>query len=193
MTKFYTVSSQAKELSDEAKVLRTKNKELEDKLLLKKGEGIRLTEKLTCLQGIEKGLRNQVEELKTDSIEKETHISYFEGKCQELTSSLENAKKDAIATYMKLDDFTSRLGQNYAADYEDFRSDAKEAFLEWTSIPSKFLLQQKAPCFRRALRMSTSWTMLQLSLLKKMLSPPRTILSLGRMPLVVYLSNLHFL
>ena len=58
MTKFYTVSSQAKELSDKAKVLRTKNKELEDKLLLKKGEGIRLTEKLTCLQGIEKGLRN---------------------------------------------------------------------------------------------------------------------------------------
>ena len=58
MAKFYTASSQAKELSDEAKVLRTKNKELEDELLLKKGEGIRLTEELTLLQGIEKELRN---------------------------------------------------------------------------------------------------------------------------------------
>ena len=95
---------------------------------MKKGEGIRLIEELTRLQGIEKELRNQVEELRTNSIEKETRISHFVGKCQELTSSLENAKKDAIATYMKSDDFTSRLDQNYAAGYEDFCSDAKEAY-----------------------------------------------------------------
>ena len=49
MAKFYTASNQARELSDEAKVLRTKNKELKDELLLKKGEGIKLTEELTCL------------------------------------------------------------------------------------------------------------------------------------------------
>ena len=122
------MSSQAKELSDEAKALRIKNKELKDKLLLKKREEIRLTEELTRLQGIEKELRNQVEELKMDSIEKETRISYFEGKCQELTSSLENAKKDTIASYMKSSNFTSCLDQNYVAQYEDFCFDAKETY-----------------------------------------------------------------
>ena len=70
-----------------------------------------------------------MEELKTNSIKKETRISYFERRCQELTSSLENAKKDAIATYMKSDNFTSRLDQNYVAGYKDFCSDAKEAYL----------------------------------------------------------------
>ena len=39
--------------------------------------------------------------------------------------------------------------------------------------------------------MSTSWTMLQLSLLKMMPSSPRTTQSLGRMPPVVYLNNFH--
>ena len=148
MAKFYTTSSQARELNDEAKALRTKNKELKDELLLKKGEGIRLTEELTRLHGIEKELWNQVEELKTDSIEKETHICYFEGKCQELTSSLENARKDAIATYMNSSDFTNRLDQNYVACYEIFALMPMRPILGWNSIPSKFLLQQKAPCFK---------------------------------------------
>jgi len=97
---------------------------------LKKGELIRLTEELTHLQGIEKELRNQVEELKTDSIEKETRINHLEVKCQGFTSSLENTKKEAIATFMKSNDFTNCLDQHYVAGYEDFRSDAKEAYLE---------------------------------------------------------------
>ena len=46
---------------------------------------IRLTEELTCLEGIEKKLRNKVEKLKADSIEKETCINHLEVKCQELT------------------------------------------------------------------------------------------------------------
>ena len=78
--------------------------------------------------GNREGTKEPVEELKTNSIKKETRISYFERRCQELTSSLENAKKDAIATYMKSGDFTNRLDQNYVAGYEDFRSDAKEAY-----------------------------------------------------------------
>ena len=53
MSKFYTADSQAKELCDEAKAVRTK-----DEFLLKKGEVIRLTKELTRLQGIEKKLRN---------------------------------------------------------------------------------------------------------------------------------------
>ena len=49
MAKFYTASSQAKELCDEAKAAKTKNKELKDEFLLKKGEVIRLIEELTRL------------------------------------------------------------------------------------------------------------------------------------------------
>ena len=48
-------------------------------------------------------------------------------KCQGFTSSLENAKKEAIATFMKSNDFTNLLNQYYVAGYEDFHSDAKEA------------------------------------------------------------------
>ena len=71
-----------------------------------------------------------MEELKADSIEKETRINHLEVKCQGFTSSLEKAKKEAIATVMKSNDFTNRLDQHYVAGYEDFRSDAKEAYPE---------------------------------------------------------------
>ena len=130
MEKFYTASSQAKELCDEAKAAKAKSKELKAKFLLKKGEVIRLTEELTRLQGIEKKLRNKVEELKADSIERETCINHLEVKVQGFALSLENAQKEAIATFMKLDYFTNHLDQHYAAGYEDFCSDAKEAYFE---------------------------------------------------------------
>ena len=73
---------------------------------------------------------NQVKELKTDSIKKETCINHLEVKCQGFTSSLESAKKEAIATFMKSNDFTNRLDQHYVTGYEDFSSDTKEAYLE---------------------------------------------------------------
>ena len=80
MAKFYTTSSQAKELCDEAKSTKAKSKKLNNEVFLKKGEVIRLTEERTRLQGIEKKLKNQVEELKADSIEKETRISHLRWK-----------------------------------------------------------------------------------------------------------------
>ena len=43
---------------------------------------------------------------------------------------MENAQKEAIATFMKLDYFTNHLDQHYVAGYEDFCSDAKEAYFE---------------------------------------------------------------
>ena len=85
MVKFYIVSSQAKELCDEAKDAKAKSKELNSEVVLKKGEVIRLAEELTRLHGIEKKLKNKVEELKADSIEKETRISHLEVKIQGFT------------------------------------------------------------------------------------------------------------
>ena len=85
MVKFYIVSSQAKELCDEAKDAKAKSKELNNEVILKKGEVIRLAEELTRLHGIEKKLKNKVEELKANSIKKETRISHLEVKIQGFT------------------------------------------------------------------------------------------------------------
>ena len=91
MSKFYTASTQAKELCDEAKATKEKSKELSNEVLLKKGEVIRLTEELTCLQGIERKLKDKVEKLKENSIKKETRIIHLEVKVQGFTLSLEKA------------------------------------------------------------------------------------------------------
>ena len=49
MLNFYTTSSEAKKLYEEAKMAKEKNKELNNEVLLKKGEVIRLTEDLNRL------------------------------------------------------------------------------------------------------------------------------------------------
>ena len=79
MSKFYTASTQAKELCEEAKTAREKNKELNKEVHLKKGEVIRLTEDLNRLHRVETNLKNEVEELKANSVEKETRIVHLEG------------------------------------------------------------------------------------------------------------------
>ena len=67
MLKLYTATCQAKELATEAKT-----KELNNEVLLKKGEVLRFTEDFNHLQGSETKLKNEVEELKADNIEKDT-------------------------------------------------------------------------------------------------------------------------
>ena len=128
MSKFYTASTQAKELCEEAKTAKEKNKELNKEVLLKMGEVIRLTEDLNRLHGVEMKLKNEVEELMTDSVEKETRIVHLEGQILEFNSSLEKAREEAVAAFKKSDEYKNRLNSHYAAGYEDFRADAKEAF-----------------------------------------------------------------
>ena len=128
MSKFYTASTQAKELCEEAKTVREKNKELNKEVLLKKGEVIRLTENLNRLYGVEMKLKNEVEELKADSVEKETRIVHLEGQVSGFNSSLEKAREEAVAAFKKSDEYKNRLDSHYAAGYEDFRADTKEAF-----------------------------------------------------------------
>ena len=71
-----------------------------------------------------------MEELKADSIEKETCITHLEVKVQEFTSSMEKAQKEAVAAFMKSNEFKNRLDRHYAVGYEDFHSNAKEAYPE---------------------------------------------------------------
>ena len=128
MSKFYTASTQTKELCDEAKAAMEKNKELANEVLLKKGEVIRQTEEVTRLLVVETKLKNEVEKLKADSIEKETRITHLEGKVLGLTSFMEKAQKEAVVAFIKSDKFKIRLDFYYATSYEDFCSDAKEAY-----------------------------------------------------------------
>ena len=86
MLKLYTATCQAKELATEAKT-----KELNNEVLLKKGEVLKLTEYFNRLQESETKLKNKVEELKADNIEKDTRIVYLEGQVFGFVSSLEKA------------------------------------------------------------------------------------------------------
>ena len=58
MSKFYTATCQAKELAAEAQTTKDKAKELNNEILLKKGEVLRLTEDYNRLQGSETKLKN---------------------------------------------------------------------------------------------------------------------------------------
>ena len=96
--------------------------------MLKKGEVLRLTEDFNHLQGSETRLKNEVEELKSDNIEKDTCIVYLEGQISGFVSSLEKAREEAIASFKKSNEYKGRLDSHYAAGYEDFRANAKETF-----------------------------------------------------------------
>ena len=128
MSKFYTATCQAKELATEAKTAKDKAKELNNEILLKKGEVLRLTEDFNRLQGSETKLKNEVEELKADNIEKDTRIVYLEGQVSEFVSSLEKAREEAITAFKKSDEYKNRLDSHYATSYEDFHADAKETY-----------------------------------------------------------------
>ena len=124
MLKFYTATCQAKELTTEAKTAKDKAKELNNKILLRKGEVLRLTEDFNRLQGSETKLKNKVEELKAENIEKDTRIVYLEGQ----VSGFVKAREEAIVSFKKSDEYKSHLDSYYAAGYEDFHVDAKETF-----------------------------------------------------------------
>ena len=75
-------------------------------------------------------LKNEIEELKADTIEKETGIVHLEGQVSKFTSSLEKACGEAVAAFKKSDKYKNSLDSHYAVGYDDFRADAKEAFPE---------------------------------------------------------------
>ena len=101
-----------------------KAKELNNEILFKKGEVIRLTDDFNRLQGSEMKLKNEVQELKTDALEKETRIAHLEGQVSGFASSLEKAHEEAIADFKKSDKYKNRLDRHYVAGYKDFHADA---------------------------------------------------------------------
>ena len=77
-----------------------------------------------------KELQNHIEELKTDFIEKDTHLDHLQKRNDELSALLEKAKGDVVAEFKASKQYTDLLDTNYAAGFEDFRMDAMENFPE---------------------------------------------------------------
>ena len=123
MPKFIAASRQATDL-DKTRVLLEKNiKEVKD-------ESKRWAEIAVKAKEEAKELQNQIEELKTDVVEKDTRLDHLQKKNDELSAFLKKAKEDAVAEFKVSKQFTDLLDTNYTAGFEDFRMDFVENFLD---------------------------------------------------------------
>ena len=121
MSKFIVASRQATDL-DKTRILLEKTiKEVKDKSKV-------WAEVAAKAKKEAKELWNLNEELKTDVLEKDTHLDHFQKRNNELSALLEKAKGDAIVEFQASKQFTDFLDKNYAAGFEDFRLDAVENF-----------------------------------------------------------------
>ena len=123
MSKFIATSRQAIGLDKIRILLETRIQELKDES--KKWAEVAATAK-------EKGkeLLNLIEELKTDVVEKDTHLVHLQKKKDELSTLLSNAKADAVTKFKSSNEYTKLLDANYAAGFEDFRMKAIDNFPE---------------------------------------------------------------
>ena len=64
----------------------------------------------------------------------------MKGQVSGFASSLEKACEEAILAFKKSDEYKNHLDNHYAASYEDFHADAKEAFLDLNFDSFKFPL-----------------------------------------------------
>ena len=167
MSKFIAASRQATELD--------KTRILLEKMIKEVKEESKVWAEVAAKAGEEaKELRNLNEELKTDVLEKDTHLDHLQKKNNKLNALLEKAKGDAVVEFQASKQFTDLLDKNYAARFEDFRLDAAENFLnlDFSAISSTLVL----------LRALSSKQVQRTSILKTMLAPflllqmPRTIL-----------------
>ena len=121
MSKFIAASRQATEL-DKTRIL------LEKRIKEVKEESKVWAKVLAKAKEEAKELRNLNEGLKTDVLEKDTHLDHLQKRNNELNALLEKAKGDAVAEFQASKQFTDLLDKNYAARFEDFRLDAAENF-----------------------------------------------------------------
>ena len=129
MSKFIAASKQATDL-DKTRIL------LEKRIKKVKDESKTWAEVAAKAKEEAKELRNLNKELKTDVLEKDTHLDHLQKRNNELSALLEKAKGDAVAEFQPSKQFTDLLNNNYATGFEDFRLDATENFpnLDFSSI-----------------------------------------------------------
>ena len=129
MSKFIAASRQATELDKTRILLEKRIKEVNE-------ESKVWAKVLAKAKEEAKELRNLNEGLKTDVLEKDTHLDHLQKRNNELNALLEKAKGDAVAEFQESKQFTDLLDKNYAARFEDFRLDAAENFpnLDFSAI-----------------------------------------------------------
>ena len=75
-------------------------------------------------------LKNLVEKLKADAVEKDTRLDHLQKGNDKLCALLKKAKEDVVEEFKASNQFTILSDGNYAAGFEDFCMDAEERFLE---------------------------------------------------------------
>ncbi|XP_050287483.1 uncharacterized protein LOC126726294 [Quercus robur] len=99
MSKFIAASRQATDLDKTRVLLEKRIKEVKD-------ESKRWAEAAAKANEGAKELQNQIEELKTDVVEKETRLDHLQKKNDELNDLLKKAKEDAVVEFKASKQFT---------------------------------------------------------------------------------------
>lgn len=110
---------------------------LEAKIHDMEKESSRRAEERTKLKDEVKELRNLVEKLKADAVEKDTHLDHLQKRSDELCTLLGKTREAAIREFKASNEFTELLDKNYAASFEDFPMDAIEYFPRVDLCPIK--------------------------------------------------------
>ena len=123
MSKFMAASRQATELDRTSILLETRIQEVNADCKKWAGAAAKAKEEVTEHKKL-------IEELRTDALEKDTHIDHLQKMNDELSARLSKAKEDVVAKFKSSKVYTNALDSNYAAGFEDFRMDAIENFPE---------------------------------------------------------------
>ena len=129
MSKFIAASRQATKLDKTRILLETTIQNVRDESKKWAGIAVKAKEKATKHQ-------NLIKELRSDIVEKDTHLDHIQKKNDELSTLPSKAKEDAVAEFKASKEFTDLLDRNYAAGFEDFRLNAVENFpkVDFSSI-----------------------------------------------------------
>ena len=123
MSKFIVASKQAYKLDHTRVRLEAKIHDMEKESSRRMGEMMKLKAEV-------EELKNLAEELRTDIVEKDTHLDHLQKQNEELRSSSSQAKDEVIKEFKLSKAFTDLLDANYIAGFEDFCMDAFELFPE---------------------------------------------------------------
>ena len=116
ITKFMAASRQAYELDKQRVRLEVKIRDMEK-------ESSRLAEVRAKLEDEAKELKNLIEELKVNAVEKDIRLDHLQKRSDELCTLLGETKEAAIMKPKASSKFTDLLDKNYNAGFEDFRMD----------------------------------------------------------------------
>ena len=84
-------------------------------------ERIKLEDKVKRLSFKVRELKNLIEELRTNIVDKESRLDHFQKKSDELTSSQSKAKAEVVNEFKVSSEFSKLLDENYTVGFEDFR------------------------------------------------------------------------